>query len=38
MRFVAVGRNKRKVKKIEALGDAYVPLANQEFMDLTDNE
>ena len=38
MRFVAVARNKRKEKKIAELGDAYVPLKNSEFMDLTDNE
>jgi len=38
MRFVAVGRNKRKEKKIAAMGDAYTPVANQEFMDLTDDE
>jgi hypothetical protein len=38
MCFVAMGRNKRKERRLAELGDVYSPLANQEFMDKTDNE
>lgn len=38
LRFVWVWRNARKERAIAELGDAYVHIPNQEFMDLTDQE